>query len=68
MTVNNCIFTIECKSSLSPTISRGNYNSIEDISPMRTFVIAPVEKGWHMKQGIELVSLNEIEEKIKQFL
>ncbi|MGC3977969.1 MAG: ATP-binding protein [Paludibacteraceae bacterium] len=66
MIIKNKVYAIECKSSFSPTLSRGNYNAIEDIAPVKTLVVSPVEKGWSMKQDIELVSLNEIEYKIRQ--
>lgn len=28
----------------------------------------PIEKRWEMKQGVELISLNDVSEKIKSFL
>ena len=65
MKIRNKVFAIECKTGLSPTLSKGNYNAIADIAPVHTFVIAPVEQGWLMKEGVELVSLSEIESKIK---
>lgn len=57
MKLYNYVFAIECKSGLSPTLSKGNYNAIEDISPTHTFVVLPIEKGWPMKQRIDAVSL-----------
>jgi predicted AAA+ superfamily ATPase len=68
MTVRNTIFAIECKSSFSPTLSKGNYNAIEDIAPKHVFVVSPIEKGWQMKNGIELVSLDELEMKIREVI
>jgi predicted AAA+ superfamily ATPase len=68
MKIKNTVFAIECKSSFSPTLSKGNYNAIEDIAPKRVFVVSPIEKGWQMKAGIELVSLDELEVKIKEIL
>lgn len=66
MKINNSVFAIECKSSYSPTLSKGNYNAFEDIAPKRVFVVAPIERGWPMKPGIDLVSLNELEVKIRE--
>ena len=40
----------------------------EDIAPKQVFVVSPVEKGWPMKQGIDLVSLEELEKKIKAMI
>jgi len=66
MKIRNIVFAIECKSSYSPSLSKGNYNAIEDIAPKKVFVVSPIEKGWKMKENIELVSLNELEEKIRE--
>ena len=66
MKIKNIVFAIECKANYSPTLSKGNYNAIEDVAPNQVFVVSPIEKGWQMKQGIELVPLNELEVKIKE--
>jgi len=68
MRIRNTVFAIECKTGFSPTLSKGNYNAIEDIAPKKVFVVSPIEKGWQMKGGIELVSLDELEVKIKEIL
>jgi len=64
MTLDNNVFAIECKSSLSPVLTKGTYNALEDIKPVRTIVVAPVEKGWQMKPGIEVASILEMESMI----
>jgi len=53
------VIAIECKNKLSPTLSKGNYNAIEDINPVYTCVVAPVKEGWPMKKGIDVVSLDD---------
>jgi len=68
MKIRNIVFAIECKSNYSPSLSKGNYNAIEDIAPKKVFVVSPLEKGWKMKENIELVSLTELEEKIKEMI
>jgi predicted AAA+ superfamily ATPase len=68
MKIRNTVFAIECKSSFSPTLSKGNYNAIEDITPKHVFVVSPIVKGWQMKQGIDLVSLDELEMKIEEMI
>lgn len=60
----NKTFIVECKSSLSPTLSKGNYLSIEDIAPFQTFVVAPVKQGWALKPGIDVVSLKELMDRL----
>jgi len=59
---------VECKSTLSPRLSRGNYSAIQEINPRITFVAAPIDKGYPMKENIEVVSLNELIEKIPKVL
>ena len=54
------VIAIECKSTLSPSLSKGNYNAIEDIRPVATFVVAPVSEGWSLKPEITVVSLDEL--------
>lgn len=65
MKMNNKLIAIECKSGFTPALSKGNYFAIEDIAPVQTFVIAPVDKGWQLKPDIELITLGEMEDKIK---
>lgn len=60
------VIALECKSSLWPTLSRGNYNAIEDINPVATFIAAPVAQGWAVKPNIAVVSLSELIYKIKE--
>ncbi len=68
MKLKHYVFAIECKSSFSPTLSKGNYNAIEDVNPIRTFVACPVEKGWPMKQGIDVVAIGELENRIMSII
>ena len=62
------VMAIECKSSLSPSLSKGNYHAIEDINPIATFVVAPVDKGWPHKPDIEVVSVAELIKRIKEII
>lgn len=68
MKIRNTIFAIECKSGYSPTISKGNHHAIEDIAPNQVFFVSPIKKGWSMRNGIDLVSLDELEVKIQEIL
>ncbi len=68
MNYKNTIFAIECKSSFSPSLSKGNYNAIEDINPKHTFVVSPTAKGWPMKSNIDVVSLDELKLQLMKFL
>lgn len=62
---NKTIYAVECKASMTPTLTRGNYNAIEDIQPRHTFVVAPVEAGWKVNQTTDVVSVSELIERLK---
>lgn len=49
---------IECKASSSPSLGKGNYNALEDISPDATFVIAPVDSQFPIGKGITVAPLD----------
>ncbi len=59
---------IECKTNISPTLTKGNYISIEDISPAKTFVIAPVKGMWEHSKNIIISSLQSALKQIKEIL
>ena len=62
--IDGNVHAIECKASFSPILSKGNYLALEDIKPKYTFVVIPAEKGWPLKPLIDVVSLNELQEKL----
>lgn len=66
MKYRNKTFAIECKATLSPSLTKGTHYAIEDVKPEATFVVAPVKNGWSMKNNIEIVSLFEIVDMINQ--
>ena len=59
---------VECKSTLSPTLSSGLYSAIEDIKPKKTLVVIPADKGYAYKENIDVVSLTELIEKVPLLL
>ncbi len=66
MEYKNKVFAIECKSSVSPSLTKGAFNAIEDINPSETFIVAPVNEGWPVKRNIQVVSLTELIRSIPQ--
>ncbi len=66
MEYKNKVFAIECKSSVSPSLTKGAFNAIEDINPSETFIVAPVNEGWPVKRNIRVVSLMELIRSIPQ--
>jgi hypothetical protein len=61
------IIAVECKATLSPSLSRGTFTAIEDLKPEGTFIIAPVKKSWPMHKNITVVSLKEAIDYIKEY-
>ncbi len=68
MEYKNNVFAIECKSSKSPSLTKGAFNAIEDINPSFTYVVAPIETGWQNKEKMMVVSLQELISNISKFL
>ena len=59
---------VECKATVSPTLTAGNHRALADIQPEVCLVAAPVSSGYPMKPGIEVVSLAELRERVKEVL
>ena len=62
--IDGKIYVVECKASFSPALSKGNYLAFEDIAPKHTFVVIPSAKGWALKPGIDVVSLDELYQRL----
>ncbi|MCX6254987.1 MAG: ATP-binding protein [Bacteroidia bacterium] len=60
------LVAIECKASLAPVLSRGSYIAIENLKPEHTFIVSPVEKGYSVRKGVDVVSLGEVVDRIMQ--
>jgi hypothetical protein len=50
----------EFKMSTSPQLTRGCVNTLRDLSPEHTWIVCPVTKGWPMRDGVTVVSLDEV--------
>ena len=59
---------LECKASQSPKLTNGTFLAIDDVQPMMTLVVAPVENGWPMKKGIDVVNIGEAIDMIRNLL
>jgi len=62
--MNQKTFAIECKASHAPALTKGNFSAIEDIRPLATFIVSPVEMGWPVRPGVEVASLNHLNDAI----
>ena len=65
VSIGRNVYAIECKASLSPVLTKGNYLAIDDIKPKHTFVVIPSKEGWPLKPGINVVSLGELARRMK---
>ncbi len=50
----------EMKYSLSPSMSKGFWSSIEDLDIPKTYVVYPGEEAWPLKEGVEVVPATSI--------
>ncbi len=57
---NGKTILLEMKASSAPKMERGFWNVLADIDPLFARVIAPIERRYPLKQGVEVVPLNEI--------
>ena len=51
----------EFKASKSPTLTKGFWNSFEEIKPDKTYIVAPIEDTYPIKENIFVCGLNHIE-------
>ena len=56
---------IECKASMSPSLSKGSYTAISDLKPIKTLVVSPVKNGYPVNTDILVVSLEELISELK---
>lgn len=62
------LIAVECKASTSPILTSGTYSAINDLRPDTTMVVSPVEKGWPLRPGIEVVNIPAAIKMIEQLL
>jgi predicted AAA+ superfamily ATPase len=61
-------WAIEIKRGLSPNISQGFYNALEDLSPDKVFVVYGGEDRFKIKHDIEMISLALLQEELIQLV
>jgi uncharacterized protein len=66
--LNRGLIAIECKASKAPSLSRGTFSAINDIKPEHTFIVSPVEKGYPVRKAMDVVSLDELTDRIGQLM
>lgn len=51
---------IEVKFSSAPVVTKGFWHARDDLQPTRTVVVAPVERRYPLKDGVEVVPVSDI--------
>ena len=59
---------IECKATLSPSVSKGTYLSMQDLHIQNLIVISPINNSWKKSKNTIVASLSESAEIIRDEL
>ncbi len=54
------IIGFEIKFSVAPKVSKGFWQSLKDIRPQKTYIVAPVQQGWPFAEGVEVITVGDI--------
>jgi predicted AAA+ superfamily ATPase len=65
LTRGNKKIAIEIKSSLAPILSKGTYQSLNDLDISELIVVSLVEKSYHFKPEIWICNLRDVLEYLK---
>jgi len=68
VTSGRILIVIECKASMTPKIQPGTWNAISDLQPDATFVVAPVAKGYPMREGVTVITAGELIDRVAQLM
>ncbi|HUX53474.1 MAG TPA: ATP-binding protein [Williamwhitmania sp.] len=58
---------LECKVSLSPTLSKGNHNAFQDVEADKLLIVIPANAGWEKSSNMLVSSIAEAIKFIQQF-
>lgn len=50
----------EIKFSVAPKVSKGFWQSLQDVRPHQTFIVAPVQQRWPFAEGVEVIPVGDI--------
>lgn len=65
---NDTTVCIECKTNSNPTLTKGNFISIEDLKPVKTFVVSPVTNYYEYAENIIVTPLSALPGLIREQL
>jgi predicted AAA+ superfamily ATPase len=52
----------EIKFSIAPKVSKGFWQSLHDVRPHQTYIVAPVQQRWPFADGVEVIPVGDIAE------
>ena len=64
--VHGRTLAFEIKLSSAPKPARGFWQALQDVKPERAFVVAPVERGYALAAGVQVVGLAELTPELKK--
>ncbi len=50
----------EIKFSVAPKVSKGFWQSLQDVRPEKTYIVAPVQQRWPFAEGVEVIPVGDI--------
>ncbi|MEI7786088.1 MAG: hypothetical protein WCK08_16975 [Betaproteobacteria bacterium] len=50
----------EIKFSIAPKVSKGLWQSLQDLRPHQTYIGAPVQQRWPFAEGVEAIPVGDI--------
>ena len=54
------IIGFEIKFSVAPKVSKGFWQSLKDVRPQQTYIVAPVQQRWPFAEGVEVITVGDI--------
>jgi len=54
------LIAIECKASSAPQVTEGFWKAIETLQPTHTYIVAPVEGEYPLKEGVTVTNLETL--------
>jgi predicted AAA+ superfamily ATPase len=50
----------EIKFSIAPKVTKGFWQSLQDVQPDQTYIVAPVQQRWPFADGVEVIGVGDI--------
>ena len=50
----------EIKFSVAPKVTKGFWQSLQDVQPEKTYIVAPVQQRWPFAEGVEVIAVGDI--------